>query len=255
MGNDEAAEQAAVAGEVADSDSLPDGAVDASDVENCAVADADDVADVAPAGEDDLATLRAALDEKQAALEAATAKVAAAEDSALRAKAEAENVRRRAGRDVDNARKFALEPFVRQLLPAIDSFERAVDAASGGVDAESNAAVANMAEGMQLSLKLLADVMAGQGIEIVDPVGAPFDPSLHEAMSMIENAEVEDRTVLEVFEKGYTLNGRLMRAARVIVSRLPPSTVAEAPAAGDAAASDAMQCAPAELDQDKTKST
>ncbi len=173
------------------------------------------------AGEkDEVESLRADLLAAQAGLEAA-------EDRALRAVAEAENVRKRADRSIQNARKYALERFVTDLLPAVDSFERAAEAAR---TVEGEAASA-MAEGIGLSLKLLMEAMRKQGIEVVDPIGAPFDPKLHEAMSVVDSDEAEPGAVVQVFQKGYTVNGRLARAARVIVAREP------APAASDPAAS------------------
>ena len=175
-------------------------------------------------GAEDLASLRSAL-------ELAQEQIADLEDRALRAAAEAENVRRRADRSIENARKFALERFVEDLLPAVDSFEKAVDAAAGHGEGEAASPVAAMAEGIELSLKLLRGAMERQGIAVVDPIGAPFDPNLHEAMTMVDNPEVEPNTVIEVFQKGYTVNGRLTRPARVIVARQPPAP-AQAEAAG-----------------------
>ena len=177
--------------------------------------------------------------------------LAAAEDRALRAAAEVENTRRRAERSIENAHKFALERFVGDLLPAVDSFERAADVAGGvddrtaGSDEAGAGAVAAMAEGVALSLKLLLGAMEKQGIAVVDPIGAPFDPKLHEAMSMVEKADAEPGTVVEVFQKGYTVNGRLARPARVIVAKAPtPATDAEA--AGEAEAASAES--PAQAD-------
>lgn len=170
--------------------------------------------------EESIDALRGALSEAQAALEASRAEAASLKDQALRAVAEADNVRKRADRSIENAHKYALERFVNDLLPAVDSFERAVDAAAD-LKASAGEAVSAMAEGMELSLKLLMEAMQRQGIEVVDPIGAPFDPNLHEAMSMIENPEAEPGSVIEVFQKGYTVNGRLVRAARVIVAKEP----------------------------------
>lgn len=170
--------------------------------------------------EESIDALRGALSEAQAALEASRAEAASLKDQALRAVAEADNVRKRADRSIENAHKYALERFVNDLLPAVDSFERAVDAAAD-LKASAGEAVSAMAEGMELSLKLLMEAMHRQGIEVVDPIGAPFDPNLHEAMSMIENPEAEPGSVIEVFQKGYTVNGRLVRAARVIVAKEP----------------------------------
>lgn len=164
----------------------------------------------------------------KAAIEEARDQIAGLEDRALRAAAEAENVRRRADRSIENARKFALEKFVEDLLPAVDSFERAVEAAASHAEGEGSGAGA-MAEGIELSLKLLQGAMERQGIVVVDPIGAPFDPNLHEAMTMVDNAEVEPGSVVDVFQKGYTVNGRLIRPARVIVARQPAAPADEAP--------------------------
>ena len=170
-----------------------------------------------------LATLREALQQAQA--EAETAR-----ERALRAAAEVENTRKRADRSIENAHKFALEKFVNDLLPAVDSFERAVDAANAARADGSvqDGTVGAIAEGIELSLKLLGEAMQRQGIEVVDPLGAPFDPKLHEAMSMIESDTAEPNSVIEVFQKGYTVNGRLARPARVIVAREPtPATASD----------------------------
>ena len=169
---------------------------------------------------DETERLRAALTEAYAAVEEARAETESLKDQALRAAAETENVRKRADRSIENAHKYALERFVNDLLPAVDSFERAVVAAAD-LKTTADEAVSAMAEGMELSLKLLTDAMARQGIEVVDPIGAPFDPNLHEAMTMVENAEAEPGSVIEVFQKGYTVNGRLARPARVIVAKEP----------------------------------
>ncbi|MEE4361560.1 MAG: nucleotide exchange factor GrpE [Pseudomonadales bacterium] len=152
------------------------------------------------------------------ALEAARQEAASFKDLALRAQAEAENVRRRAARDVENAHKFALEKFAAQLLPVVDSLEKSVDAVSGEQAAEGFAAIR---EGIQLSHRLFLDTLAKVGIEQVDPVGEPFNPELHEAMTMIDVPSAEPNSVVDVLAKGYTLNGRLLRAAMVVVARAP----------------------------------
>lgn len=148
----------------------------------------------------------------QAALEAAQDEVASLKDAALRAQADVENMRRRAARDVENAHKFALERFAESLLPVIDSLEKSV---------ESAAEAAAVSEGVGLCLKLFLDTLARNGIEQVDPLGEPFDPSLSEAMAMVENPDAEPNSVMEVMQKGYALNGRLVRAAKVIVAKAP----------------------------------
>ena len=140
--------------------------------------------------------------------------VAAAKDAVLRAQAEAQNAKRRAEQDVEKARKFALERFCSELLPVADNLERALEAAAG-----DDEIVKPIAEGVELTLKSFQDAMKKFNIEVVDPQGEPFDPQLHQAMSMVENNEVEPNTVIAVMQKGYTLYGRLVRPAMVMVSK------------------------------------
>ena len=135
-------------------------------------------------------------------------------DSALRAQADAQNVKRRAEQDVEKAREFALQQFSRELLAVVDNLERTLEATAGGDDA-----VKPITEGVELTLKSLLDALKKFNIEPVDPQGEPFDPNLHQAMSMVENNEVEPNTVIAVMQKGYTLNGRLLRPAMVMVSK------------------------------------
>ena len=141
--------------------------------------------------------------------------VAMAKDAALRAQADAINAQRRAELDVEKARKFALERFANDLLPVVDNLERALEA-SAGSDAEGVAAVV---EGVELTLKSLVDVLAKNGVTPVDPHGEPFDPQVAQAMSMIENPDVEPNTVIAVMQKGYLLKDRLLRPAMVMVSK------------------------------------
>ena len=147
-------------------------------------------------------------------LEQANEKLVSFSDQALRAQAEMQNVRKRAQRDVENAHKYGLEKFLTSLLPVIDSLEKAIESASQADD--SNEAVV---EGVELCLKMMLDILAKENIEQISPEGEPFDPKFHEAMSVMENPDVEPNTVLNVFQKGYTLNGRLVRPAMVIVSK------------------------------------
>ncbi len=139
--------------------------------------------------------------------------VATLKDQLLRAAAEMENVRRRAARDVEKAHKFALERFTNDLLPVVDSLEKAIEA-SAEADADNARA---LTEGVALSLKLFVGVLAKAGVEQIDPLGEPFDPQLHEAMAMVPNPDAEPNSVMEVMQKGYSLNGRLVRAAKVVV--------------------------------------
>ncbi len=156
--------------------------------------------------------------EAGADVESLNEQIAALKEQALRSNAEAQNARRRAEQDVEKARKFALEKFVNELLPVADNLERAL--AAGDVDDESQKAVL---EGVALTHKSLLDTLKKFQVEPVDPDGEPFDPQLHQAMSMVPSPDVEPNTVLTVFQKGYTLYGRLVRPAMVVVSSAPPS--------------------------------
>ena len=135
-------------------------------------------------------------------------------DKYLRATAELDNVRKRAARDVEQARKFALERFATELLAVRDSLEM-------GLQAAETADVASLLEGSRATLKQLAATMERFGVVELDPAGEPFDPTVHEAMTTQPSTEVEPDTVLTVFQKGYLLNGRLLRPARVVVAAAP----------------------------------
>ena len=129
----------------------------------------------------------------------------------LRTAAELENVRKRAARDVEKAHKFALEGFGKELLGVRDTLEMGLAAAEG-------ASVESLIEGKKATLKLLTSTLERFGIEEVDPAGEPFDPELHEAISMQPSDDIEPGSVVTVVQKGYTLNGRLLRPAMVIVA-------------------------------------
>lgn len=141
-------------------------------------------------------------------------------DKYVRASAELENVRKRASRDVENAHKFALERFCSELLAVKDSLEMGL-AAADKADAKS------LLEGKEATLKLLAATMERFGVVELDPEGEPFDPQQHEAMTMQPSADVEPGSVLTVFQKGYALNGRLLRPARVVVASDPAEETEE----------------------------
>ena len=132
---------------------------------------------------------------------------------ALRTQAEMENVRRRAERDVAQARAFALEKFVDELVPVVDSLEHAIKAADAATDHKA------IAEGVHLTERLFVGVLEKFGVVQLNPKGQSFDPQLHEAMTMIEIPGAEPNSVVDVFQKGYQLNGRLVRPARVVVAR------------------------------------
>ncbi|WP_409310434.1 nucleotide exchange factor GrpE [Pectobacterium sp. B1J-3] len=154
-------------------------------------------------------------DERIAELEAQLAELQQRErDNVLRARAEVDNIRRRAEMDVEKAHKFALEKFAGELLPVIDNLERALDVAD-----KSNASLASMIEGVELTLKSLLDAVRKFGIEVVSDVNVPFNPEVHQAMTMLESADHQPNHVMMVMQKGYTLNGRLLRPAMVAVSK------------------------------------
>lgn len=140
--------------------------------------------------------------------------VSKANDQVLRVQAEMQNVRRRVERDVENAHKYALDKFTAELLPVVDNLERALSTIDAADDAQKA-----VATGLELTLKSFFDVLGRFKIDVVDPAGQPFDADLHQAVSMVPNPDLEPNTVMDVFQKGYTLNGRLVRPAMVVVSK------------------------------------
>ncbi len=133
--------------------------------------------------------------------------VAMLKDALLRTRAEMDNLQKRAERELEKSRKFAVEGLLKDLVPVIDTLDQGLENASGD------------AEGLKLTRKLLVDTLARHGLDILDPLGEPFDPQWHEAMSLQPSAEHEPDTVLMVLQRGYRLHERLVRPARVIVSR------------------------------------
>lgn len=158
---------------------------------------------------DELSALREAL--QQARDEADSHR-----EQALRATAELENVRKRGQRDVESARKYALEKFATELLGVRDSLEMGLKA-----NEEAGGDVARLTEGMELTGRMLASAMEKFGVEAVNPEGEVFDPELHEAVSTHETDAQAPNTVVSVMQKGYTLNGRVLRAAMVVVAKAP----------------------------------
>ncbi|GAB3382794.1 nucleotide exchange factor GrpE [Spongiibacter taiwanensis] len=150
----------------------------------------------------------------EAQLEAARQEAADAKEQALRAAAEAQNARRRAEKDAENARKFALEKFAGDMLAVVDNLDRALASAD-----RENDTLKPVLEGVELTLKAMVDALARHNVEQIDPTGEPFNPEFHEAMAMVPNPNVEPNTVIDVMQKGYTLNGRLLRAAMVVVAK------------------------------------
>lgn len=132
----------------------------------------------------------------------------------LRTQADLENLRKRTSRDLENAHKYGMEKFIQEILPVWDSLAMAI-AASKDEDVDVN----KIREGMDLTLKMMSASMDKFNVQEVNPEGQPFDPEQHQAMSMVETAEAAPNTILNVFQKGYLLNGRLIRPAMVVVAK------------------------------------
>lgn len=174
----------------------------------------DDAVDQATAAAD--VDIDATDDDLLAQLQAARAEAEENNSKYMRLAAEMENLRKRTTREIEHAHKFGIERFARELLGVVDSLEMGIDAGSGpGVAAES------LLEGSAATLKLLLGALQKSGVESLDPEGEPFDPNLHEAMTMQPSDIAEPGSVLTVIQKGYQLNGRLLRPARVIVASEP----------------------------------
>ena len=134
-------------------------------------------------------------------------------DKVVRAQAEMENLRKRAARDVENAHKYALEKFTNELLPIMDSLELGL---SASVKAKN---LDDLCKGMELTLEMFNTVMEKFGITMIEPKGEKFNPELHDAVSMQETDDSNSGIIIEVMQKGYTLNGRLIRPAMVVVAK------------------------------------
>lgn len=137
-----------------------------------------------------------------------------AKDESLRNQAEMQNIIRRSERDVQNAHKYSLDKFVAELLPVVDNLERALES----ID-QDKSELKSLAEGVELTLKSFQDLLERQKVVSVNPKGEIFNPDLHQAMSILEEPSVAPNTVIDVFQKGYTLNGRLVRPAMVVVAK------------------------------------
>lgn len=171
----------------------------------------------------DVAEPAVATDELSALQQQLSAAEAAAQeekDRALRIAAEMENLRRRAAQDVEKAHKFALEKFTGELLPVIDSLERALELAD-----RDNETLKPMMEGVELTLRAMLTTVGKFGVEQVNPMGDAFDPNRHQAISMVENGNVAPNSVIAVMQKGYELNGRVIRPAMVMVARAPSASI------------------------------
>ncbi|MCF5873597.1 nucleotide exchange factor GrpE [Aeromonas veronii] len=157
---------------------------------------------------------QARIAELEAQLETAIQKAAEERERALRTAAEMENLRRRTELDVEKAHKFALEKFANELLPVLDNLERAIELAD-----KENESLKPMIEGVELTLKSMQSGVAKFGLVALDPINQPFDPNAHQAMSMVPSADVAPNTVIAVMQKGYDLNGRVIRPAMVMIAK------------------------------------
>jgi molecular chaperone GrpE len=174
-----------------------------------------DTAEAAP--EEETATEDSAEAGPESEVEALKAQAQEFQEQMLRSQAEMQNVRRRAEIDVEKAHKFALEKFVKELLPVADSLEKAVESTEGHESAGE--LVASIREGVEMTLNLFMGSLGKFNVVQLNPVGEPFDPQQHEAMSMVPAPDVEPNSVVAVVQKGYTLNDRLVRPAMVVVAK------------------------------------
>ncbi len=172
-----------------------------------------DTPEQAPVDNEADATTAAELETLSTQLSDAERTIAELKDAMLRERADIENQRRRLQRELEQSRRFANEGLLRELLQVCDNLEH-------GLAAKTDSAE-SLREGMQLTLKSLLKVVSDHGLKIIDPVGEPFDPELHEAMSMVPTAEQAPDTVVSVMQKGYALNDRLLRPAMVMVAKAP----------------------------------
>jgi len=145
-------------------------------------------------------------------------KLTEAQNETLRAKAELENIRRRAEQDIAKAHKFGLEKFALNLLPVVDSLEHGLASCD---ESNDNPVLKNIRNGIELTLKMFLDTLQKHNILQIDPLGKDFNPELHEAMTIKEDPNLKPNTVVQVLQKGYTINERLLRPALVIVAKTP----------------------------------
>ncbi|MYL27337.1 MULTISPECIES: nucleotide exchange factor GrpE [Halomonadaceae] len=162
----------------------------------------------AGSGDGEVAQLREQLEEQK--------------EEVLRAKAEMQNIRRRAEIDVEKAHKFGTEKFVKELLPVVDSLEKAVESAQNQ-EVQNEEVVSRIKEGVDMTLDMFIGALSKFNVEQINPVGEPFDPQRHEAMSMVPSNEAEPNTVIAVMQKGYLLHERVVRPAMVMVAKADDS--------------------------------
>lgn len=164
--------------------------------------------EAASEGGDEVSRLREQLEEQK--------------EEVLRAKAEMQNIRRRADIDVEKAHKFGTEKFVKELLPVVDSLEKAVESAQNQ-EVQNEEVVSRIKEGVDMTLDMFIGALSKFNVEQINPVGEPFDPQKHEAMSMVPSNEAEPNTVIAVMQKGYLLHDRVVRPAMVMVAKADDS--------------------------------
>ena len=157
------------------------------------------------------------LDARGAEIETLQAQIAELKNAVLRERADSDNLRKRFEREKESALKFGSEKLIKELLPVIDSLTLGLEAAKAH-EAEGRQALDHFIEGSSMTLKLLLDVLQKNGVSELDPVGEKLDPELHQALSVIPSPDAEPNTILHVAQKGYLLNGRVIRAAQVIVA-------------------------------------
>jgi len=172
------------------------------------------------------ATDSGASDDVLVRLAEAEAVIAGHQTEVLRLHADMQNIRRRAEQDVEKAHKFGQEKLISELLPVLDNLERALQASDGQASAaEGSGQVSALRQGVELTLKSFLDCLRKFHVEVLDPVGEPFNPQFHQAMGMMESTTAEPDSVLAVMQKGYSLHGRVLRPAMVMVARAPSAGV------------------------------
>lgn len=179
------------------------------------VVDKDTTDEQSSSAEHDIVAPEPGFEQLQADLEAVHKELTEANEKFLRAKAEAENMRRRASLDVENAHKYGIEKIARELLNVVDSLEKGMETVPGNAEQQ----VESMRQGIELTHKLLLSILEKFNIHQIDPIGAPFDPKLHEALTAQPTADVAPNTVLSVIQKGFVIHDRVLRPARVIVAK------------------------------------
>lgn len=194
-----------------DLETMEDKAIEENEMNNDTVSRSDD--EQIQGTEDEIEMPQEDMDPVQEEIESLKQQAAENLDKALRTAAEMENLRKRTSRDIENAHKYALERFIKDLLPVVDSLELGLSASNNADD------IAGLQEGMDLTLKMFIDHLNKSGVEVIEPQGDKFDPELHEAVSMTETEGTEPGVVVAVMQKGYVLNGRLIRPAMVVVSK------------------------------------